>query len=93
MVIKTTSSFNISVRAAQSIHLNNNLKFSKSYFAMEYSLNTPDQQITPDDDEELQDCLDCNGSGEIIEWDEDDVPETFKCLLCKGSGKVESYDN
>lgn len=40
---------------------------------------TPDRQITPDDDLRTKDCVECNGTGEVIEWDEDDQPEPTKC--------------
>lgn len=50
---------------------------------------TPDRQITPDDDKPMKPCCDCNGCGEIIEWDEDDNPEPVPCPTCKGVGEIE----
>jgi DnaJ-class molecular chaperone len=50
---------------------------------------TPDRQITPDDDKPTKPCNDCNGCGEIIEWDEDDIPEPVSCPTCKGVGEIE----
>lgn len=62
--------------------------FDKSYFGSEYINKTttmaktnftPDRQITPDDDLRTKDCIECNGTGEVIEWNEDDVPEPTRC--------------
>ena len=54
---------------------------------------TPDRQINPPDDN-TRDCESCNGTGDIIDWaneDEDDCMSTplIKCDYCDGSGKVE----
>jgi len=54
---------------------------------------TPDRQITPDDDKPMKPCNDCNGCGEIIEWDEGDMPEPVPCPTCKGSGEIEKEDD
>ena len=53
---------------------------------------TPDRQITPDDDKPMKQCNDCNGYGEIIEWDEDDNHEPVTCPTCKGVGELEKEE-
>lgn len=50
---------------------------------------TPDRQITPDDDKPMKPCLECNETGQVIEWDEDDNPEPVPCPTCKGVGEIE----
>lgn len=57
------------------------------------NLFTPDQKQTPDDNENRIDCIECNGSGQIIEWDDDDIPEHTRCPKCKGEGSIEREDD
>lgn len=54
---------------------------------------TPDNQMTPHDDPEKMDCIECNGTGQIIEWDEDDVPDHTRCPKCKGEGWTEREED
>lgn len=60
---------------------------------------TPDQEITPPyEDDRYVDCIVCNGTGDAIDWeneDEDDPLSTplIKCPKCKGEGKIESDEN
>ena len=40
----------------------------------------------------MKPCNDCNGYGEIIEWDEDDNHEPVTCPTCKGVGELEKEE-
>jgi DnaJ-class molecular chaperone len=56
------------------------------------NLNTPDREINPPDDN-TRDCEVCNGTGDVIDWeneDEDDPLEVhlISCENCSGSGQV-----
>jgi DnaJ-class molecular chaperone len=56
------------------------------------NLFTPDREINPPEDKNMVKCWDCNGNGEIVEWDEDDEPYPVKCPTCSGTGELEEED-
>lgn len=92
MRVKLKTSINSKAsKEVQQKEIKNSLIFKKSF----YGMNTPDRQITPDDDERFKTCLVCNGKGHIIVWSQDEdeeTPDYENCEACEGEGKIEVDD-
>lgn len=52
--------------------------------------NLPPGTSNRDIDPKMVECPDCEGKGEIVDYDEEDFPGLCKCMRCLGSGEINS---
>lgn len=63
---------------------------------MKSNLITPDRAINPPewiDNIITVECWECSGSGEVIEYDDQDEPHDIQCPKCFGIGEVETEND